>query len=139
MNREKVLKKLNEALERELHEVVKYMHSSFWVQGKDRAKLVRFFREQSRESMDHATRLGERIVAMGGTPVVKILEIYEPKRLSPKAMLRDCVREEQEAMRGYLKILPLVKDDPSLHKMIKGLAQEEGGHIAGIRRMAGRA
>lgn len=33
MNKEKVIQKLNDALERELTEVVKYMHQSFWVTG----------------------------------------------------------------------------------------------------------
>src|SRR5258705_5208574 len=79
MDKQKVIKKLNEALERELAEVVKYLHQSFWVQGASRKKMVGFFREQSLESMDHAVRLGETIVALGGVPVVKILEIYEPQ------------------------------------------------------------
>ena len=51
MSKEKIIKKLNEALERELAEVVKYMHQSFWVKGPQRKKMVAFFREQSQESM----------------------------------------------------------------------------------------
>ena len=66
MDKVKVIKRLNQGLERELNEVVRYMHQSFWVKGKNAKKLRAFFREQSSESMDHATRLGEQIVALGG-------------------------------------------------------------------------
>lgn len=139
MDKTKVIKKLNEALERELTEVVKYMHQSFWVRGKQRKKMVDFFREQSRESMDHAIRLGEKIVDMGGTPIVKILEIYEPKDHSIKEVLQECIRDERAAMEGYQKMLPLVAGDKALEKLIGGLAVEEGGHIAEIEKLAKKA
>jgi bacterioferritin len=139
MDKEKIIKKLNQALERELAEVVKYMHQSFWVQGPSRKKTVDFFREQSRESMDHAIRLGEKIVALGGVPVVKILEIYEPKPHSLKALLEECVKDELAAMEGYKAMLPLVKSDPGLFKMISELAAEEGQHVDEIRKMAAKA
>jgi bacterioferritin len=138
MNKEKVIRKLNEALERELAEVVKYMHQSFWVKGPKKKKMVAFCREQSMESMGHATRLGERIVAMGGVPVVKILEIYEPKPQSAREMLLECVEDERKAKEGYEAMLPLVAGDKELTKMIKGLAKEEAGHLAEIQAMAGK-
>jgi len=136
MDKVKAIKKLNQALERELAEVVKYMHQSFWVQGPKRKKMVAFFREQSQESMGHAIRLGEKIVDMGGVPVVKILEIYEPKPQSMRAMLLECVEDERKAKEGYEKMLPLVEGDKELHKMVKGLAKEEAEHMAEIAAMA---
>lgn len=138
MDTVKVIKRLNLGLERELGEVVRYMHQSFWVKGKNAKRLRAFFREQSTESMDHATRLGEQIVALGGKPVVKILEIYEPRSLSDKALLLECLRHEQEACDLYTKLLPLVQDDPGLKKVIAGLVREESGHMAGIRRLAAK-
>lgn len=136
MDKVKVIKKLNLGLERELAEVVRYMHQSFWVKGRNARKLRAFFREQSLESMDHATRLGEQIVALGGKPVVKILEIYEPRAMSDKALLLECLRHEQQACDLYTKLLPLVGDHPGLKKVVAGLAREEAGHMAGIRRLA---
>lgn len=136
MTKDKIVKKLNEALERELAEVVKYMHQSFWVKGPKRKKMVAFFREQSQESMGHAIQLGEKIVDMGGVPVVKILEIYQPKAQTMKEMLYECVEDERKAMEGYQKLIPLVEGDKELSKMIKGLAKEEAGHMAEIETMA---
>jgi len=136
MDKVKVIKRLNEALERELIEVVRYMHQSFWVKGSKAKAMRAFFREQSSESMGHATKLGEQIVALGGKPVVRILEIYEPKTMSNKAMLEECIQHEQEACDGYTKLLPLVKGDAKLTRLVGGLATEEGEHIAGIRKMA---
>jgi bacterioferritin len=136
MSRDKIIKKLNQALERELAEVVKYMHQSFWVQGPKRKKMVAFFREQSQESMGHAIRLGEKIVDMGGIPVVKILEIYEPKPQGMREMLLECVEDERKAKEGYEAMVPLVAHDRELSKMVKGLAKEEAGHMAEIEAMA---
>jgi len=138
MDKAKVVRKLNAALERELTEVVRYMHQSFWVKGRNARRMRAFFREQSAESMEHATRLGEEIVALGGRPVVKILEIYEPKPMGDKAMLLECIEHEQVACDGYQKLLPLVKGKAKLTRVIAGLAREEGEHIAAIRRMAAK-
>ena len=136
MDTAKVVKKMNAALERELNEVVRYMHQSFWVQGPRAARLRAFFREQSRESMDHAITLGEQIVGLGGRPVVRILEIYEPKTMTDDELLEECARHEQAACEGYQGMLPLVADRPALKRTIAGLAREEGRHIQAIRRMA---
>ena len=136
MSKDKIIKKLNEALGRELAEVVKYMHQSFWVKGPKRKKMVAFFREQSQESMGHAIQLGEKIVDMGGVPVVKILEIYEPKPHNMKAMLLECVEDERRAKEGYEAMLPLISGDKDLYKMIKALAKEEAGHMTEIETMA---
>jgi len=138
MDKTKVINKMNAALERELHEVVRYMHQSFWVKGPRAGRLRAFFREQSRESMGHATRLGEQIVALGGRPVVKILEIYEPSAKTDAQLLEECVLHEEAACEGYKKMLPLVQDHPRLKRVIAGLAREEGEHIDAIRRMAKR-
>ena len=138
MDKAKVIRRLNEALERELTEVVRYMHQSFWVSGRNAKAMRAFFREQSSESMGHATRLGEHIVALGGKPVVRILEIYEPKAMSNRAMLEECIQHEQEACDGYTRLLPLVKGDAKLTRLVGSLAKEEGEHIAGIRKMAKR-
>jgi bacterioferritin (cytochrome b1) len=138
MDKAKVVKRLNAALERELNEVVRYMHQSFWVKGPRARRLRSFFREQSAESMGHATRLGEEIVALGGRPVVKILEIYEPKALSDAALLEECVGHEEAACEGYVKLLPLVQDHPRLKRLVASLAREEGQHIEAIRTMARR-
>lgn len=138
MDKKKVIRRLNGALERELTEVVRYMHQSFWVKGRNAKKLRAFFREQSQESMGHATRLGEQIVALGGKPVVKILEIYEPKPMSDSAMLMECVEHEQAALEGYLRMLPLVQGHAGLKRLVSGLAKEEGEHMGEIRLMAKR-
>lgn len=86
--------------------------------------------------MGHAIRLGEKIVELGGIPIVKILEIYEPKPHNLKEILHECVEDERKAMEGYQKMLPLVEGEKELYKMIKGLANEEAEHMAEIEVMA---
>lgn len=135
MDKVKVIKKLNEALERELNEVVRYLHQSFLVFGPNRKPIVEHFRENSRESMEHAIRLGEKIVSLGGDPIVKLLEIYEPKRLTTEQMLANDLKHETEALNGYKALLPLVQDDLALSGMVSRLIEEETEHVEEMGKM----
>jgi rubrerythrin len=78
------------------------------------------------------------VVELGGKPVVRILEIYEPSSKSVRAQLLECMRHEQTACEAYLKMLPLVRGNAKLTRLLSGLAREEGEHIAGIRRLASK-
>ena len=70
----KVIAGLNQALEREMGNVIRYLHHSFLVRGVNRGPLVEFFRNQAQESFQHATAIGEKIVALGGHPCRKLAE-----------------------------------------------------------------
>jgi bacterioferritin (cytochrome b1) len=85
--------------------------------------------------MGHATLLGEKIVALGGEPVVKILEIHENKGQSIAEMLAEDLKSEREAMEGYAKILPLVADDVALTSMLTRMVEEETQHLEEIEKM----
>src|SRR3989304_2109022 len=70
MEMAKVLATMNEALRMELTSALKYLDFSFRVFGPTRKPIVEPFLEEAKESLDHATMLGEKVVALGGKPVV---------------------------------------------------------------------
>ena len=135
MDKVKVIKRLNQALEHEMSSVARYLHQSFIVFGPHRKMIIELLREQAHDSMNHATKLGEKIVALGGDPVVKILEIYQPKGQSIAQMLREDLKSEREAMEGYAKMLPLVAQDVALSSMLTRLVEEETQHLEEIEKM----
>jgi bacterioferritin len=121
----KVIAALNEALEREMSNVVSYLHYSFMVRGVNRGPLVEFFRSQAQESFVHATKLGEKIVALGGHPSVRIEPIKETKKHKPDEMLREELEREKQEVERYVRTLKLVDDDIALRLMLEDMIKEE--------------
>jgi bacterioferritin len=129
MNKEKVLQALNLDLEHEMTSIVRYLHHSFIVAGPIRAPLVSMFRQMATDSMQHAVKLGEKIVALGGHPSIKIQEIYEPGDQTIEEMLSENLQAEKEHLALYEKQLELVKDNTPLRLMLEQVVVEESGHI----------
>jgi bacterioferritin len=129
MNKEKVLEALNLDLEHEMTSIVRYLHHSFIVAGPIRAPLVTMFRQMATDSMQHAVKLGEKIVALGGHPSIKIQEIYEPGDQTIEEMLSENLEAEKQHLALYEKQLELVKDNTPLRLMLEQVVVEESGHI----------
>jgi len=129
MDKQKVLQALNLDLEHEMTSIVRYLHHSFIVTGPIRAPLVSMFRKMAADSMQHATRLGEKIVALGGHPSVKIQEVYEPGEQTIEEMLRENLEAEREHLALYEKQLELVADNTPLRLMLEQVVVEESVHI----------
>src|SRR3989304_3778009 len=70
MDKTKVIAAMNQALGMELASALKYLGWSFHVFGPTRKPIVEHFLEEAKESFDHATLLGDKIVALGGKPIV---------------------------------------------------------------------
>src|SRR6201987_1302395 len=101
MDKKKVLEALNQDLEHEMAAIVRYLHHSFIVTGPIRGPLVAMFRQQAQDSIQHAIKLGEKIVALGGHPSVKVQEVYEPGDQSIEEMLREDLEMERKHLELY--------------------------------------
>jgi bacterioferritin len=95
-----LVERLNRALSLELTAVIQYMQHSFLVTGTEREVYRTYFRKQSEESQDHATTLGDKIVALGGVPTVEPSMIRQSIDL--KEMLQQDLALEREAMDAYM-------------------------------------
>ena len=87
MNNKAIIAQLNKLLQSELEGVNRYLHHSFMVFGFSRKPIVGYLREQSTESLTHATLLGEKIVALGGHPTVTIEAEWAPEKHKLREML----------------------------------------------------
>ncbi len=136
-DKKKIVQKLNQALEREMSNVVTYLHHSFVVRGVNRGPLVDFFRGQAQESFGHATKLGEKIVALGGQPSVQMAPIREVKHRSPEQMLREELKREKEEVQEYIALLKLVDDNITLRLMLEAIVVEEQEGIEELEKRVG--
>ena len=91
MEKNKVLKSLNQILELELAGVVKYTHYAFMVQGPYRISIVQWLREQAQESLTHAELVGEHITSLGEHPTLKIGDLLETHKHSTEDILNECL------------------------------------------------
>jgi bacterioferritin len=130
-----VIEQMNAQLASELEAVNRYLHHSFMVFGFSRKPIVSYFRAQATESFDHATILGEKIVALGGHPQVQVSARWEPEHHSVREMLEINLRAEEEALAGYYELLKLVPaDDVGLEEMVRGFIKAETDHIDELKK-----
>lgn len=85
-DREEVLKLLNEALATEIVCVLRYKRHFFMARGLNAEPVAAEFAEHATQEQDHADKLAERIVQLGGAP-----------DLSPKGLLE---RSHSEYVEG---------------------------------------
>lgn len=125
---------LNRALSLELAGVIQYMQHSFLVNGVEREIYRSYFRKQSEESHEHATTLGDKIVALGGVPSVEPGMIRQSTDL--QEMLKQDLALEREALSAYMAAWESCKDDerPTRFQLEERIYQEQL-HIDELEKM----
>ena len=120
-----LVENLNRALSLELAAVIHYMQHSFLVTGTEREVYRSYFRKESEESQDHATTLGDTIVALGGVPTVEPGMIRQSTDLTE--MLRQDLALEREAMAAYMAAWESCKDEdrPTRFQLEERIYQEQ--------------
>ncbi|MCU1749146.1 bacterioferritin [Pseudomonas sp. 6D_7.1_Bac1] len=132
-NRKEILRLLNESLATELVCVLRYKRHYFMANGLKAAVAADEFLEHATQEAQHADKLAERIVQLGGEPE------FNPDLLSKNAhaqyvagnSLRDMVYEdlvaERIAIDSYREIIQYIGEkDPTTRRIFEDiLAQEE--------------
>jgi bacterioferritin len=136
-NKQKVVNGLNEALERELGNVIRYLHHSFLVRGVNRGYLVGLFREKSQESFGHAIKIGEKVVSLGGHPSIEVPKMKEIGHKNVEEMLREELESERFEVGEYIKLLKQVGDDIALRFMLEEIIKEEQEGIEDLEKQVG--
>jgi bacterioferritin len=131
---------LNEILELELAGVVRYMHYSFMIFGHHRIPITAWLRDQSTESMAHATQAGEHITSLGGHPSLRIGPLLETHRHSVDDILTEALEHEQKGLDAYRELLEQVRDRSiMLEEFAREMIAAEEMHIAETRKMMRRS
>jgi bacterioferritin len=129
---------LNKALADEWLAYYQYWVGAMIVKGPMRPQVEDELREHASEELKHADMLAERIVQLGGTPVLDPAEFgklsncgYDvPKNPHVMSILKQNIKGEQCAIDIYNRILERVKlgNDPVTFNTIRKIMQDEVEH-----------
>jgi len=146
-DRDAVVKVLNDALATEIVCVLRYKRHYFMAQGIASDSVKQEFLEHAGEEQEHADRIAERIVQLGGEPDLNpaTLTSRSHSEYVPGKTLVDMIREdlvaERVAIESYREIVEwLHGKDPTTHRMLREILAVEEEHaedmaslLAGMR------
>lgn len=134
MAREELVENLNRALSYELAGVIQYSQHSYLITGPDREVFKDFFRDMAEEAQDHAEKLGDKVVALGGIPTVEPAMIRQSAEL--KQMLKQSLELEREAMVVYMAAWAACDDNDLPQKFwLEGQISDEQRHIEELEKL----
>ncbi len=130
----KLVENLNKALSLELAAVIQYMQHSYLVTGPEREVFKNFFRNNAEEARKHAEQLGDKIVALGGTPTVEPAMIRQSNDL--KEMLKQNLELEREALAAYMAAWASCDEGDLPQKFwLEGRIAEEQIHVEELEKL----
>ncbi len=138
MDKDKVVSAMNEALRMELTSAMKYLDFSFRVFGPTRKPVVEHFMEEAKESFDHATMLGNKIVALGGKPAVTADVPKMKGGASLDDLLQAAIENEKAAVAIYSELLGMVQEETALRVLFENQILAEQEHLEELSKMVRR-
>ncbi len=127
---------LNRLLEREYAGVIRYSHYSLMIFGYNRIPIVKWFREQSLESLIHAEGIGELITTFEGHPSLKISKLNETFRHSIDEILNESLIHENEQLKDLYILLEISKDKIVLvEEFARKMITDEETHVSEVKKM----
>ncbi len=134
MARAELIDNLNQALSLELAGVIQYSQHSYLVTGVEREVYKDYFRDQAGEAQDHAEKLGDKIVALGGIPTVEPAMIRQSTELLE--MLRQNLELEREAMAVYMAAWASCGEEDLPTKFwLEGQIADEQEHVEELEKL----
>ncbi|MCD6451328.1 MAG: ferritin [Acidobacteria bacterium] len=137
VNVDKLIELLNKALADEWLAYYQYWIGAKVVVGPMRGAVVAELEEHAGDELKHAGMLVDRIIKLGGTPILKPEDWYKmtncgyeaPADPSVRKVLEQNVKGEQCAIEVYSKLLDMVKDkDPITYNMVLDILEDEIEH-----------
>ncbi|MBN2479099.1 MAG: hypothetical protein JXA94_02610 [Parachlamydiales bacterium] len=131
---EKLINELNKALADEWLATYQYWVGAKVVRGPFSSIIVKELEEHSKEEYEHAEMLTERIIQLGGTPILDPQDWYKfttcgyikPKNFNQIEILKDNIKGERCAIGVYNNLLEEIKgkDHTTFHILRKILKEE---------------
>jgi bacterioferritin len=100
-SRDDLIKELNVDLSREYSAIIQYRTYASAVTGPYRQELRQFFSGEITDELGHAQLLADKVVAMGGKPVVQAADVKYTD--DPREMLQNALADEELTVRRYVE------------------------------------
>ncbi|OZI20827.1 bacterioferritin [Bordetella genomosp. 9] len=134
-DRETVLRLLNDALATELVCVLRYKRHFFMARGMNAEPVAAEFAEHATEEQQHADRIAERIVQLGGEPDMNPANLAKRSHSEyvEASTLEDMIKEnlvaERIAIDSYKQIVDYIgEDDPTTRRLMEEILAVEEEH-----------
>jgi len=128
-----LINRLNHALSLEYAATIQYLQQQCLVTGQERQQFAPFFAASSSESHTHAQNLGNKIVALGGSPTIEPAIVREGKSLAE--MLRYDLELEREALDAYVKAWESAQGNPPLVFWLEEIISTEQLHVDELEKL----
>jgi bacterioferritin len=137
MDVNELVKELNKALADEWLAYYQYWIGAKVAVGQMRNAVVEELEEHAKEELEHAEMLVERILQLGGTPLLDPADWYKktnckyeiPSDPKVKVLLEQNIRGEQCAIEVYNKLVNMTRDvDPITYNMVLEILEDEVEH-----------
>lgn len=137
MDTNKLVELLNKAFADEWLAYYQYWAGAKVARGPMRGAVTAELEEHAGDELRHAGMLIDRIITLGGTPILKPEDWYKmtncgyltPEDPSVKTLLEQNIKGEQCAINIYKKLLETFKDkDPITYNMILDILEDEVEH-----------
>ncbi|MGB9780757.1 MAG: ferritin-like domain-containing protein [Caldanaerobacter sp.] len=134
---DKIVEMLNKAFADEWLAYYQYWIGAKIARGPMGEAVAAELAEHAGEELEHAEKLAERIIQLGGTPIVKPEDWYKltncgydtPDNPDVKVLLEQNIKGEQCAIEVYNKMLSELKDvDPVTYHLILEILEDELEH-----------
>ena len=144
LDKKKLIKALNEALAEEWLAYYQYWVGAKVVSGITRSQVEKEFMEHANEELEHANEVADRIIQLGGTPLIHPNEWEKNARCkyaAPKdedvlPLLKQNLTAERCAIQRYQEICDMcIGKDPITFHMSRHIMEEEIQHEQEIEDM----
>ena len=134
---DKLIEMLNKAFADEWLAYYQYWVGAQVAKGPARGAVAAELEEHAAEELEHAETLTERIIQLGGTPLLKPEDWYKmtncgyeaPEDPYVEVLLEQNIKGEQCAIGVYQQLMELTKDtDPITHAMVLEILTDEVEH-----------
>lgn len=128
MNKEELIRRLNEDLAGEYQAIIMYNHYSARLTGSDRPQLSAFLRAEIADELAHAQFLADKITALGGEPTTQAAPVAAAG--TNQEMFQQVLAAEEKAIADYSQ---RVRDadafgDIGLRVQLENIVAEETKH-----------
>lgn len=128
MDKETLVRNLNEDLAGELGAIIQYLTYAAKANGPFRPQLAAFFMEEVADEQLHAQFLANKIVALGGEPTTTPREV--PAASTNREMLKAVLVAEKQATNDYTLRAEQADEygDKGLVVSLEDMIRDESGH-----------
>ncbi|MCA9743706.1 ferritin-like domain-containing protein [candidate division KSB1 bacterium] len=128
MDKQTLIKNLNEDLAGELSAIIQYLTYAAKATGPFRPQLVQFFLAEIADEQMHAQFLANKVVAMGGEPTTQPRPV--PKAGNNREMLEAVLAAERQATKDYTQRAKEAEalGEKGLAVQLEDMVRDESGH-----------